>query len=208
VSKQCELVGLFRSSYYYRGHGESEENLTLMRLIDEQYLRRPFYGSPRMTAVLRRMGYKVNHKRVERLMRVMGREAVYPEKKTSPSHPGHRIYPYLLADVGVSRPDQVWGADIIYIRLAHGFVYLVVVMDWWSRYVLSWEVSTWLDRTFCLDALERALTISLRSLILAREANLPVWSLPGGWKGRAFESRWIVGEGFLITFLWSGSLER
>ncbi len=160
VSKQCELVGLSRSSYYYRGHGESEDNLTLMRLIDEHYLRRPFYGSPRMTAVLRRLGYKVNHKRVERLMRVMGREAVYPKKKTSQSHPGHRIYPYLLADVEVSRPDQVWGADITYIRLAHGFVYLVVVMDWWSRYVLSWEVSTWLDRTFCLDALERALTIS------------------------------------------------
>lgn len=140
--------------------GESEENLELMRQIDEQFLRTPFYGSPRMTAVLKRKGYAVNHKRVECLMRVMGIVAVYPKKRTSQRHPENKIYPYLLSALEVTRPDQVWGADITYVRLAHGFVFLVVVMDWYSRYVLSWELSILLDKRFCLEALDRALRVS------------------------------------------------
>jgi putative transposase len=160
VARQCELLALARSSYYYRGGGESAGNLELMRRIDEQYLRTPFYGSPRMTAVLKRMGYAVNHKRVERLMRVMGIVAVYPKKKTSQPHPENKIYPYLLSNLKIRRPDQVWGADITYVRLTHGFVFLVVVMDWHSRYVLSWELSILLDKRFCLEALDEALRVS------------------------------------------------
>ena len=128
-----------------------------MRLIDEQYTRTPFYGIPRMTAWLQRGGYLVNHKRVARLMRLMGLEALYPKPRLSQSAVGHRIYPYLLHDVVVARPNQVWSTDITYIRLLQGFVYLVAIMDWYSRYVVSWEISNTLDVSFCLAALERAL---------------------------------------------------
>jgi len=160
VARQCELLSLSRSSYYYQSSGESAENIELMRRMDEQYLRTPFYGSPRMTVALKKMGYTVNHKRVERLMRVMGIVAVYPKRKTSQPYPLNKVYPYLLSNLEIRRPDQVWCADITYIRLAHGFVFLVVVMDWHSRYVLSWELSILLDKRFCLEALERALRIS------------------------------------------------
>jgi len=160
VARQCGLLDVARSSYYYENAGESDLNLDLMRLIDEQYLKTPFYGSPRMTEVLRKKGHQVNHKRIERLMRVMGIAAVYPKRHTSQSQPLNRIYPYLLDHLEIGRPDQVWASDITYIRLAHGFVFLTAVMDWFSRYVLAWELSILLDKEFCLTALDRALGIS------------------------------------------------
>jgi len=131
-----------------------------MNLVDEQYTRTPFYGVPRMTAWLRRQGYGVNHKRIQRLMRLMGLEAIYPKPRLSIPSKEHKIYPYLLKGVSIDRPDQVWGADITYIRLAHGFMYLVAIMDWFSRYVLSWELSNTLETNFCLKALEGALMLS------------------------------------------------
>ena len=129
----------------------------LLRLLDEQYTRTPFYGIRRMTAWLRTAGHEVNHKRVQRLLRQMGLMAIYPGPRTSVPHPAHRVYPYLLRGVPVTRCNQVWSTDITYIRLQGGFIYLTAVIDWWSRYVLAWEVSNTLDGTFCLAALDRAL---------------------------------------------------
>jgi len=157
LSRQCELVGLARSSLYYQPRGVSAENLLLMRLMDEQYTRTPFYGIRRMTAWLKGHGYEVNHKRVARLMEAMVLETIYPKPRTTLASPENRVYPYLLRNVVVARPDQVWSTDITYIRLSRGFVYLVAVLDWYSRYVLSWEVSVSLDVAFCLEALDRAL---------------------------------------------------
>lgn len=128
-----------------------------MRLIDEQYTRTPFYGVRKMTAWLRRKGYAVNHKRVERLMRKMGLQAICPRPRTSQPAPGHHVYPYLLRGVTVDRPDQVWASDITYIRLQHGFIYLTAILDWFSRYVLAWSVSISLETEFCLAALDWAL---------------------------------------------------
>ena len=146
-----------RSSYYYTPIGERPNNLALLRLLDEQYTRTPFYGVRRMTAVLREQGHPVNPKRVRRLLRTLGLEALYPRPRTSAAAPGHRIYPYLLRGVAVERVNQVWSTDITYIRLRGGFVYLVAVLDWFSRYVLSWELSNTLEAGFCLEALEAAL---------------------------------------------------
>jgi putative transposase len=158
VARQCELIGLPRSSYYYSPlETESAENLRLMRRIDELYLRRPFYGSPRMTDWLRDQGWPVNEKRVARLMRVMGLQAIVPGPHTSRPHPQHLVYPYLLRELTVEAPDQVWCADITYVPMQRGFLYLVAVMDWFSRYVLAWELSNSLDAIFCLLALETAL---------------------------------------------------
>lgn len=154
-----------RSSYYYEPASESAENLQLMRLLDQQYLKTPFYGSPRMTVWLRGQGWVVNHKRVERLMRVMGIEAVYPKPRLSQPGAGHRIYPYLLRDLPITAVNQVWSTDITYIRLTHGFIYLVAVMDWYSRYVLAWEVSNSLETAFCLSALDWALASGARPQI-------------------------------------------
>ena len=162
VARQCELLGLARSSWYYHPAAASAENLTVLRLLDEQYTRCPFYGVRRMTAWLRRQGYAVNPKRVARLMRALGIAAVYPKPHLSAPGAGHAIYPYLLRDVVVERRDQVWSTDITYIRLAQGFVYLVAVLDWFSRYVLAWELSVTMDVGFCLDALERALARGTR----------------------------------------------
>ena len=133
--------------------------MQLMRLIDEQYLQTPFYGWPRMTAHLRRAGYAVNHKRVQRLMQVMGLQAIYPKPKTTVAHPAHRIYPYLLRNVAITHPNQVWSADITYVPIQHGFMYLVAIIDWFSRYVLAWRLSNTLDGAFCVDALEQALQV-------------------------------------------------
>jgi putative transposase len=148
---------LARSSLYGQPVGERAENLHLMRLLDAQYTATPFYGSRRMTAWLRGQGYAVNRKRVTRLMRQMGIEAIYAKPKLSQPLAGHKIYPYLLRGVKIERVNHVWSTDITYIRLQHGFVYLVAVIDWWSRYVLSWAVSITLDSVFCLEALETAL---------------------------------------------------
>ena len=159
VRKQCELLGLPRSSYYREPAGESEENLELMRLIDEEYTRHPFYGSRKMKKYLRELGYKVNRKRVQRLMNLMGLSSIAPRKRTTVPGEGHKIYPYLLRNLDINRPGLVWASDITYIRLRGGFVYLTVVMDWYSRYVLSWEVSVTMDEHFCVSALERALRL-------------------------------------------------
>ena len=157
IRRQCALLGLNRAAYYYQPATESELNLTLMRLIDEQYLETPFYGYPKMTGHLRQLGYPVNRKRVARLMRLMAIQALVPRKRTSKPDAEHTIYPYLLRGVPVTHPNQVWCSDITYVPMQRGFMYLVAVMDWYSRYVLSWELSNTLDTTFCLAALEMAL---------------------------------------------------
>ena len=155
--RQCELLGLARSSYYYEPVPESEEDLLLMRLLDEQYTRTPFYGKRKMVIFLAEHGYVVDRKRVRRLMQRMGLETIYPKPQLSrPVEPSVR-YPYLLRGVSIDQINQVWSSDITYIRLARGFVYLAAIIDWFSRYVLAWELSTTLDTSFCLDALDRAL---------------------------------------------------
>jgi putative transposase len=157
VRRQCSLLGLARSGVYRQPAAPGPEELALMRWIDQQYLATPFYGSRRMTAELRRAGRRVNRKRVQRLMRVMGLEALGPKPKTSRPSAQHRIYPYLLRGLAIDRPNQVWAADITYIPMARGFLFLVVVMDWYSRYVLAWRLSNTMDTSFCRDALEDAL---------------------------------------------------
>jgi putative transposase len=162
IQTQCLLIDLCRSSYYYRpALQEGAENQELMRLVDRLYLKRPYYGSPRMTHWLRRLGHQVNHKRVERLMWLMALQAVVPGPHTSRPHPQHPIYPYLLRGVQINAPDEVWCADITYIPMRRGYQYLVAIMDWFSRYVLAWELSNSLESCFCVEALERALGISV-----------------------------------------------
>ena len=157
VRRQCELLGVNRSGLYYEPAGESQENLHLMRLLDEQYTRTPFYGSRKMTAWLATVGHVVNRKRGARLRAVLGIAAVYPQPKLSRPGPGHRTYPYVLRGVTVGRVNQVWSTDITYIRMAQGFLYLVAVMDWFSRFVLSWSLSLTMEVEFCVEALRRAL---------------------------------------------------
>lgn len=155
--RQCELVDLNRATYYYRSRADNAFNERLMRLIDGQYAQAPSYGVPRMTAWLNREGYPVNGKRVARLMKRMGIAAIYPKRRTSFPDKEHEVFPYLLGGLSIERPNQAWCTDITYIRVAKGFIYLVAIMDWFSRYVLSWEISNTLDTKFCLDALEQAL---------------------------------------------------
>jgi putative transposase len=162
VSRQCELLGIHRSGLSYEPRPVRPQTLLVMRLLDEQYTRTPFYGSRRMAAWLGTQGQTVNRKRVVGLMQRMGLAAIYPRPRLSTPAPGHRVYPYLLRGVSIERVDQVWSTDITYIRLPQGFLYLTAVIDWFSidwfsRYVLSWEVSTTLDGAFCITALERAL---------------------------------------------------
>jgi putative transposase len=157
IRRQCQLLGLNRSTYYYAPAGESELNLQLMRLIDEQYLKTPFYGYPKMTAHLCRAGYEINPKRVYRLMQKMGIQAIYPKPKTTKHAAEHKIYPYLLRDRQITRPDQVWSSDITYVPMPRGFMYLAAVIDWNSRYVLDWQLSNTLDGAFCLENLHQAL---------------------------------------------------
>jgi putative transposase len=151
------LTGVSRGSLYYEAEPETTENLRLMRLIDEQYTRTPFYGVRKMNWWLGEQGNAVNPKRIRRLMRQMGLEAIYQKPRLSKPAPGHRIYPYLLRGLKIDRPNQVWTSDITYIRLRQGFIYLVAVMDWFSRYVLAWEVSVSLETSFCVAALDWAL---------------------------------------------------
>ncbi len=157
VRRQCELLGLCRSSLYYEPAAETAENLRLMRRIDQEYTAHPFLGSRRLTAWLIGQGEAVNRKRVQRLMRLMGLEAIYPKPKLSAAGRGHRVYPYLLRGVRIQRPDQVWSTDITYVPLAQGFMYLAAILDWFSRYVLAWRLSNTLDGSFCLDMLDEAL---------------------------------------------------
>jgi len=152
IARQCRLLELARSTCYYTPVGETAANLELMKAIDRQYLETPFYGSRKMAEEL-----SVNRKRVQRLMRLMGLEAVYPKRRTTRPAAGHKIYPYLLRNLAITRPDQVWAGDITYVPLRHGFLYLAAVMDWFSRYVLAWRLSNTLEGSFCLEALDEAL---------------------------------------------------
>jgi len=158
VSQQCELLDLGRSSYYYEPATETTDKLALMAQIDQEYTAHPFLGSRWLTTWLRGEDHEVNRKRVQRLLRLMGLEAVYPKPRLSVRGAGHKVYPYLLRGVAIERPDQVWSTDITYIPLPAGFMYLTAVMDWHSRYVLSWRLSNTLDVDFCLEALEDALS--------------------------------------------------
>jgi len=160
ISRQAELLGVARSTVYYEPVVDTY-SLELMHQIDEEYTKTPFYGSRKITAVLKRRGYEVNRKRIQRLMRSMGIEAIYPGPNTSKPHPDHKIYPYLLRDRIITRVNEVWGIDITYIRLRHGWVYLVAIIDWVSRYVLSWELSITLEVDFCIRALEKAFSLTL-----------------------------------------------
>jgi putative transposase len=160
INQQCGLLGLSRSSYYYKPASESPENLELMRLIDEEYTKHPFYGARRFTAWLKNLGHNVNRKRVTRLMQIMGLEAIYPKKNLSKPSDNHKIYPYLLKDILIDKPNCVWSIDITYIRMVNGFMYLVAIIDWYSRYVLAWRLSNTLDVNFCIETLEEALTIA------------------------------------------------
>ncbi len=159
IYRQCELLGLARASYYYEPASESKENLTLMRLIDQEYTRCPFYGSRRWTAWLGGQGHEVNRKRVQRLMRLMGLQAIYPKPRRSVPDSQHKVFPYLLRGVLIDRVDQVWSADITYVPLESGFMYLAAVIDWYSRYVIAWRLSNTLDGSFCLDVLDEALSL-------------------------------------------------
>jgi len=214
VSRQCDLLGLSRSSGYYRPKGESELNLKPIRMIDEQYTRIPCYGSPKVTAWLRRQGFKVNHKRVERLMSLMGLQAAHPGINTSRKHPEHKIDPYLLSGVQIACPDHVWSTDITYIRLARGVLYLVAIRDGYSRFVLAWRLSNppagGLDTHFCVEALEAALSLSQPEIFntdqsVSRRISLPVCGSPAYWRTATFASAWTAADEYLTTSLWNGS---
>ncbi len=157
MRRQCELLGLARASLYYQAAEETAPNLRLMRLLDEEHTRHPFYGSRRLTAWLGEQGEEVNRKRVQRLMRLMGLEAIYPKPRLSVPDLSHRVYPYLLRGVGIDRVNQVWSADITYVPMPKGFMYLAATIDWYSRYVVSWRLSNTLDGLFCQEMLDEAL---------------------------------------------------
>lgn len=201
IARQCALLDLSRSSFYYTPQRDDEYNQRIMNAIDEQYTKRPFYGVIRMARSLGEdYGFTVNPKRVRRLMRLMGLEAIYPKPSLSKPTSEHKKYPYLLRDIVIDHPDHVWATDITYIRMGHGFVYLVAVMDWYSRYVLSWEISTTLDASFCVRAQQNALLISKpeifnmdqgsqftsKEFITALEQNQIRISMDG--RGRAFDN--------------------
>ena len=157
VIRQCRLLDISRSSAYYQSRKGLTEDLTLMRLIDEQHLKMPYYGSRKMFTFLRGLGYCINTKRVRWLMRQMGLEAIYPRPRTSQPGKGHKIYPYLLKGWTIDRPNQVWATDLTYIPMERGFMCLIAIIDWHSRRVLSWRPSNTMDADFCVDALEKAL---------------------------------------------------
>jgi len=160
VREQCRLLGIHRSSIYYEPQPETAENLQFMRLMDEEHLRHPARGSRQMVDFLEDQGFFVNRKRIQRLMRKMGIEGMSPQRRTTLQNTGHRVYPYLLRGLSIERPNQVWCSDITYIPMRHGFMYLVAVMDWYSRHVLSWRLSNSMDADFCVEALEDALQLA------------------------------------------------
>lgn len=160
IRQQCDVLGINRSSWYYRPVGIDDYTLMLMHELDKQYTETPFYGVLKMTEQLRLLGHPVNPKRVRRLLRQMGLEAVYPQPKLSQADPEHKVYPYLLRNLPIVRCNQVWSTDITYIRMKHGFVYLMAIIDWYSRYVLNWALSTTLEADFCIIALKETLAVS------------------------------------------------
>jgi putative transposase len=164
IIEQCKLLGVARSSLYYQPEPIAPSELALMRKIDELYTAHPFFGSRRMRVVLSQEGTPLNRKHVQRLMRLMGLEAIYAKKNTSKANPGHKKFPYLLRDLAIDRPDQVWGCDITYVPLRHGFVFLVAIIDWFSRYVVAWDISLTLDSEFCLTTLDAALKVAIPTI--------------------------------------------
>jgi len=180
VRRQCELLGLSRSSLYYEPAAQTAEDLRLMRLLDQEYTAHPFLGSRRLTKWLVGQGEAVNRKRVRRLLRRMGLEAIYPKPKLSAARAGHRVYPYLLRNVSIRRPDQVWSTDITYVPLARGFMYLAAILDWFSRYVVAWRLSNTLDGSFCLEMLEEALSRG-RPEVFNTDQGVP---FTAAWAGR------------------------
>lgn len=161
VARQCELLGISRGSYYYQPKQESEKNILLMRRIDEIYTKFPYYGAPKITAQLNRESYGINHKRIERLMGVIGIQAVFPKRNLSKNGKNHVKYPYLLNKIDINRPNYVWGTDITYIRANGKWFYLVAILDWYSRYVISWKLSRSMETDFCIACLKEALKIAL-----------------------------------------------
>jgi putative transposase len=185
ITRQCRLVSISRSSFYYRLKGESAENLALMRRLDELFMKYPFYGSRQMARQLRREGQCVGRHRVRRLMRLMGLTAIYQAPRTSDPHPAHRIYPYLLRGLEVTRPNQVWCSDITYIPVQHGFLYLVAIMDWATRHVLAWRLSNTMDAGFCVEALNEA---------LARHGKPEIFNTDQGSQFTSFEFTGVLKD--------------
>ena len=208
--RQCALIGISRSSVYYRPRGHSQKDLAVMKLIDQQYLTTPFYGSRRMKVWLDREGYPANRKRVRRLMRTMGLQAIYRRPRTSKPALGHRVYPYLLGGMEITRPNQVWAADITYIPMARGFHYLVAIMDWYSRHVVAWNLSNTLDADFCVEALEEALGKGRPEVFNTGQgsqftgASSPARPSPDSWSATGSESAWTGKGGTATTYSWSG----
>ncbi len=208
--RQCALIGISRSSVYYRPRVSSQKDLEAMKLIDQQYLATPFYGSRRMKVWLDRQGHPVNRKRVRRLMRTMGLQAIYRRPRTSKPALGHRVYPYLLGGMEITRPNQVWAADITYIPMARGFHYLVAIMDWYTRYVVAWNLSNTLDADFCVEALEEALGKGRPEVFNTDQgsqftgASSPARPSPDSWSATGSESAWTGKGGTATTYSWSG----
>ncbi len=205
LSRQCQLLSISRSSFYYAPRGESPENLALMRRIDELFLKYPFYGSRQVACQLRREGVWIGRHRVRRLMRLMGLEAIYQAPRTSNPHPAHRIYPYLLGNLAIVRSDHVWCADITYIPVRRGFLYLVAIMDWATRRVLAWRLSNTLDARFCLEALHAAMAEHGKPEIFNTDQSLPprrrgaasspAWTSPACSRTQVSRSPWTGGAG-------------
>ena len=210
IVRQCRLVSVARSSFYYEGTGESPLNLRLLRGIDAQFLETPFYGSRQMTRWLRRQGDTVSRKRVRRLMRLLGVHAIFQRPRTSQADPGHRVYPYLLRDLQITRPNHVWCTDVTSIPLQRGFLYLVAVMDWASRKVLSWRLSNTLDARFCVDALHEALERYGPPEIFNSDqaANSPASTSPTCSRRLASASRWTARAAGWTTCSSSGCGDR
>ena len=194
IRRQCGMLGLARSGVYRLPRPANDDDLGLMRRLDELFTRWPFLGSRRMAAMLRAEGIPINRKRVQRLMRRMGIAALGPKPRTTKPAPGHTIYPYLLRELTIERPNQVWAADITYIPIGRGFLYLVAVIDWASRAVLAWRLSNTMDVSFCVSALEEALAGSAgrRSSIPIKAASSPAPPSPACWRRRGSGSRWMV----------------
>ena len=206
LSRQCRLLSIGRSWLYYTPQGESAETLARMRRIDELFLKHPFYGARQIVRHLRREGVRIGRRRAGRLMRLMGLQAIYRAPRTSEPHPEHRVYPYLLKGLAIERANHVWCGDITYIPVRRGFLYLVAIMDWASRYVLAWRLSNTLDTSFCVEALEEALTRqgSRRSSIPIRAASSPASPSPGACERPVSRSRWTAGAGAWTTSSSSG----
>ena len=201
VVRQCDLVSISRSGFYYQPAGETPLNLMLMRLIDVQFLETPWYGSRQMARHLRREGYMVGRKRIRRLMARMGLEPIYQRPRTTVPHPDHQVYPYLLRELVIDRANQVWCADITYIPMRRGFLYLVAVMDWSTRKVLSWRVSNTMDVEFCIEALEEALNrlVGPKSSTLIRGVSSPRRGLLAFYGTRACVYPWTdAGVGWIM----------